>query len=66
MVNESPGEYTVAAIGPLTNIALAFKSDPSLPDLINEMFIMGGNFEGIGNSTIAAGVFNCLPPANYF
>ena len=31
MANESPHKLTLAAIGPLTNIALATRLDPSLP-----------------------------------
>ena len=47
-------EVTIVAIGPLTNIAIAMKSHPNLASKIKELFIMGGNMEGIGNATITA------------
>lgn len=31
LANESPGELTLVAIGPLTNIALTTRLDPGLP-----------------------------------
>ena len=42
------------ALGPLTNLALAFKTDPEIPPMIKEMFIMGGNMDGVGNNTMGA------------
>ena len=39
------------AIGPLTNVALAFSADEDLPSLIRDIFIMGGNIESVGNCT---------------
>ena len=39
------------AMGPLTNVALAFNTDEELPSLIRDIFIMGGNVEGVGNCT---------------
>jgi len=49
-----PNQITLIAIGPLTNVAVAMKMDPGLPSRLKEIFIMGGNFEGIGNVTAAA------------
>lgn len=42
----NPGEITVLAIGPLTNIALAIALEPRLPELVHEIVIMGGVFLG--------------------
>src|SRR5262249_38129632 len=50
-VNESPGELTILAQGPLTNLALAVRRDPELPRKVAQLYVMGG---GIGNITPAA------------
>ena len=46
MANERPGEITLVAVGPLTNIALAMKLDPDFSKKLKELIIMGGNIEG--------------------
>jgi purine nucleosidase len=48
-----PGEVTLIATGPLTNIALALRKEPRLPELVREFVIMGGS-AGRGNVTPAA------------
>ena len=48
------GEVSLITLGPLTNVALAFKMDPNLPTMIKEIFMMGGNTEALGNSSICA------------
>ncbi len=53
MVHESPHEINIIAIGPLTNIATAFREDPELPSLIPNLTIMGGSLSG-GNISPAA------------
>ena len=45
MVNQYPGEVTLITIGPMTNIALAMKKDPSIIDKIKEIRIMGGGID---------------------
>jgi len=54
MANASPGELTLAAIGPLTNLALATRLDPTLPDKYRRLVVMGGAIRGMGNETAAA------------
>lgn len=44
MVTENPGEITLVAIGPLTNLALALKAAPEIVNLVKEVVIMGGAF----------------------
>lgn len=41
LVNESPGEITLAAIGPLTNVAVALTIDPDLPKKLKRTVVMG-------------------------
>ena len=54
LANAHPGELTLAAIGPLTNVALATRLDPALPDKIARLVVMGGAILGQGNVTPAA------------
>lgn len=54
LANESPGELTLAAIGPLTNVALATRLDPTLPQKYERLVVMGGSIRGMGNVTTAA------------
>ena len=52
-VGAAPGEITLVATGPLTNIALAVKREPRLADWVRRFVIMGGS-AGRGNVTPAA------------
>jgi purine nucleosidase len=54
LANASPGELTLVAIGPLTNVALATRLDPALPTKYKRLVVMGGSIRGIGNITPAA------------
>lgn len=58
MVNAEPNQFTLVAIGPLTNIALALKLDPDLPSKINRFVIMGGAVTARGNTSNVAAEFN--------
>ena len=49
-----PGELVGVATGPLTNLALALRADPSLPRLLKRLVIMGGTFDYRGNTTPVA------------
>ena len=53
-IRANPGEVTILALGPLTNIAMALRKDPGLAPLIKEIIYMGGNIEVLGNVTAAA------------
>ncbi len=39
---EHAGELTVLSVGPLTNLALALRTEPQLPHLVKRVIIMGG------------------------
>lgn len=54
LVNEYPGEITLVAMGPLTNIALACRLDPSICSKLKDLVIMGGNIEAKGNMFVSA------------
>ena len=43
-VRAEPGEITLVAVGPLTNLALALEAAPDIVDLVKEVVIMGGAF----------------------
>jgi inosine-uridine nucleoside N-ribohydrolase len=53
-----PGEITVVAIGPLTNIALALLLEPRIRSAMKELVIMGGIFLGTMYSRAKPGEFN--------
>ncbi|XP_051938239.1 inosine-uridine preferring nucleoside hydrolase [Hippocampus zosterae] len=57
IVNENPGEVSLVATAPLTNLALAVRLDPSLPSKLRGLYIMGGNTESRGNTSVC-GEFN--------
>ena len=46
-----PGEVTLVATGPLTNVALALELEPSLPALLGGFALMGGAYRAGGNVT---------------
>ncbi|HEY2935034.1 MAG TPA: nucleoside hydrolase [Gaiellaceae bacterium] len=49
-----PGEIVLVATGPLTNVALAVRRDPELPQLLRRLVVMGGAFDYSGNTTPTA------------
>lgn len=44
-----PGEVTIVAVGPLTNLALALQLEPRLVSAVREVVIMGGTVLAPGN-----------------
>nr|WP_281423406.1 nucleoside hydrolase [Nocardia tengchongensis] len=46
-----PGEIIGLCTGPLTNLALALRMEPQLPQLLRRLVIMGGAFNHPGNTT---------------
>ena len=56
---ERPGEVTLVAVGPLTNVAIALNVEPNLPKLLKRLVIMGGAYRVPGN-TVPWAEFNIL------
>lgn len=52
--HEHAGRLLLVALGPLTNVALALRLDPTLPERIARVVVMGGAVTGHGNLTAAA------------
>jgi purine nucleosidase len=53
VASDSPGEVSIIAIGPLTNVASALRAHPGLGKRVREIVVMGGSLSG-GNMTPAA------------
>ncbi|KAK9291092.1 hypothetical protein L1049_009279 [Liquidambar formosana] len=53
-VSEYPGEVSILALGPLTNLALAIKRDSSFASKLKRVVILGGAFFALGNVNPAA------------
>lgn len=51
LARAEPGEFTLLALGPLTNIALAVLLEPDLPKLLRSVVVMGGGVAVPGNIT---------------
>jgi purine nucleosidase len=58
LTRERPGELTLVALGPLTNIALALRLDPGLPGRVKRLVVMGGAVTGHGNTGRVPAEFN--------
>jgi inosine-uridine nucleoside N-ribohydrolase len=56
---QRPGELTLVTLGPLTNLAIALNVEPTLPELLKSVVVMGGAYTVPGNTTPAA-EFNIL------
>ena len=58
LVLDAPGEISLVATGPLTNVAYAFELHPQLPGLLSRLVLMGGAYRltpyGKGNRTAFA------------
>jgi len=54
LVKANPGEVTILAVGPLTNVALAIRKNPEIVPLIKRVVYMGGAIDVPGNVTPAA------------
>lgn len=54
LVRSRPGELTIVATGPLSNLAVALREDPSLASGVRALVVMGGSARAAGNARPAA------------
>ena len=54
IVRAHPEEVTILCLGPLTNLARAFRREPALPGLVDQIVMTGGSLNGQGNITPCA------------
>jgi purine nucleosidase len=58
-IRAHPGEVTIIAAGPMTNLALAARLDPKFSSLARELVFMGGSFNPVAaNNAFAAEYVN--------
>jgi purine nucleosidase len=50
----APGEVTLVAVAPLTNVALAIRREPRIVQAVRDVIIMGGALRADGNTTSLA------------
>ncbi|ALT77372.1 nucleoside hydrolase [Paucibacter sp. KCTC 42545] len=62
MVNAEPGQITLIAVGPMTNLALALRHDPSIAVKVKQVIVMGGAFgiEGRGGNVTPVAEANMI------
>jgi len=48
IAHQNPG-CTMLCLGPLTNLALALKLDPTIGGHLKHLYLMGGNYQAVGN-----------------
>ncbi|MEO8997908.1 MAG: nucleoside hydrolase [Rhodanobacter sp.] len=58
LTRERPGELTLVALAPLTNLALALRLDSTLPERVARLVVMGGAVTGHGNTGKVPAEFN--------
>ncbi len=46
-IRANPGEISLLAIGPMTNVGLLFAADPEIPSLLKELVLMCGVFTNV-------------------
>ena len=61
-VRENPGEVTIVALGPLTNLAQTVVQFPDIVDLVDRLVIMGGAFGFAGET----GNMSPVAEANFY
>lgn len=49
--HEHGDDLVIAAVGPLTNLAIALHLEPDLPNIVEEIYLMGGSAWSGGNAT---------------
>ena len=54
IAREHAGRLLLVTLGPLTNLALALRLDPTLPERVGRLVVMGGAVTGQGNTSVPA------------
>lgn len=65
-VRSHPRETSILALGPLTNVARAFRRDPELPLLVDRLVVAGGGRPSAARTTTAEFNVFCDPQAARF
>ena len=60
-VHEFPGQVTIIAAGPLTNLALAARLDPQFASLAKELVFMGGSYNPVASGNAFAAEYSNNP-----
>jgi purine nucleosidase len=60
-VREFPGQVTIIAAGPMTDLALAAKLDPQFASLAQELVFMGGSFNPVSSGNAFAAEYANTP-----
>ena len=67
VLQNSPEKVTLLALGPLTNLATAFQQEPAITEKIEQLYIMGGALEVLGNvGSSGAGIENQVAEWNIY
>jgi purine nucleosidase len=53
-IHRFSGAITLVTLGPLTNVAVALRQDPSIAEAVSQCVVMGGTGQGHGNMTPVA------------
>ena len=59
-IRARPGEITLLAVGPMTNVAILFAADPEIPALLKRIVLMCGVFTGKAGHGPGAKEWNAL------
>lgn len=54
IVSKNPGEISLICLGPLTNAAITMRMFDDFSRNLKDLYIMGGNIHGVGNTTQSA------------
>jgi purine nucleosidase len=60
-VHEFPGEVTIIACGPMTNLAMAARLDPKFASTAKELVFMGGSFNPVSSGNAFAAEYANTP-----
>ncbi len=64
LIESEQGNITLIGLGPLTNVAIALDTEPSIKSKIDEILIMGGTIEAPGNVGLESEIPNYVAEWN--